>query len=142
MRPCSVTPVASREARASLYDAVLSPSFGPEELPPREQFLAWTARDELEVLLATDPETGETLGCAVVALRQCAPEVALLAWLAVRPGLRGTGTGGALLGALALAVSRPYAHARKARAQCEVRALAPFDDLPLGRLQFEGYFLD
>ena len=43
MRPCSVTPVASREARASLYDAVLSPSFGPEELPPREQFLAWTA---------------------------------------------------------------------------------------------------
>lgn len=99
MRPCSVTPVASREARASMYDAVLSPSFGPEELPPREQFLAWTARDELEVLLATDPETGDTLGCAVVALRQGAPQVALLAWLAVRPGLRGTGTGGALLDA-------------------------------------------
>lgn len=51
------------------------------------------------MLLATDRATDETLGCAVVALRQGAPEVALLAWLAVRPGLRRTGTGGALLDA-------------------------------------------
>lgn len=110
MRPCTIEPVTSREERASLYDAVLSPSFGPEELPPRDRFLAWTSGDDLEVLLATDAETGETLGCAVVALGQGTDVMALLAWLAVRPGERGSGTGGALLDAAIDAARAGGAH--------------------------------
>lgn len=50
MTPCTVERITSRDARSSLYDGVLHPSFGPEELPPRDAFLAWTEGDQLEVL--------------------------------------------------------------------------------------------
>lgn len=99
MSACTVETVTDHEQRASLYDAVLAPSFGPAELPPRDEFLDGTAGADVAVLQASDTGTGTVVGCSVVALEQGSRAVALLAWLAARPGARGSGTGGALLDA-------------------------------------------
>lgn len=97
MSACTVESVTGREQRAELYDVVLGPSFGPTELPPRDMFLDGTAGADIAVLRASGADAGEIAGCAVVALEQGSRATALLAWLAARPGARGSGTGGALL---------------------------------------------
>jgi GNAT superfamily N-acetyltransferase len=82
---------------ASVYDEILVPSFRPAELEPRENLLEALRSDESPTggLVAVDP-AGAIFGTVIGEwFADC--RVMLLSYLAVRPELRGRGTGGRLV---------------------------------------------
>ena len=74
------------------YLEVLAPSFTDDEIPPLDEFLTEVAASSL--LVATDQ--GEPTAVAVIDAEPDA-RLALLSYLAVRPGLRGTGVGSQMM---------------------------------------------
>jgi GNAT superfamily N-acetyltransferase len=81
----------------TIYAEILQPCFPPAEMSPVQSVhhlaeagggLFWAAFDEQDTVL----------GCAI-AEWDAGPRVVLLSWIAIRPGLRGGGIGGALLDA-------------------------------------------
>jgi GNAT superfamily N-acetyltransferase len=80
---------------AASYTDVMAPSFAPSELTSLASLEAGLARDDTSVVAAVD-EAGAPLAVAVGEW-SAATGVVLLAYLAVRPGLRAAGLGGPLL---------------------------------------------
>ncbi|MGP4111471.1 GNAT family N-acetyltransferase [Streptomyces sp. 4N509B] len=87
---------AGRELDA-VYRELLEPSFRADELDPLEEVREAVASGDTTGWVAVDPD-GRPLAAA---LGEWDPElrVGLLAWVAVRPGLRGHGAGGRVLDA-------------------------------------------
>jgi GNAT superfamily N-acetyltransferase len=76
-----------------LHDEILSPSF------PAEEYIAPVTIDPKDGLAVIACSAGQVVGGALGELYP-ASQALLLGYLAVRPGLRGSGVGSALLGAL------------------------------------------
>ncbi len=89
-----------------LYHGILKPSFSPEELGDLAAIRRALAAHAARVWVASD-QAGRILG---MALGEYDSElrIMLLSWLAVRPGFRGAGIGGPLLGAAMRAWQAAY----------------------------------
>ena len=85
----------SGEELETLYSEVLTPSFPADELHTLE-ILRRALDDGSGPIVIAEDEDGKMLGCAIGEWEP-EPRVVLLAYLAVRPGLRGGGIGGPLL---------------------------------------------
>lgn len=87
--------VTGLDELGSIYDDILDPSFPPDELSTREDFLAAAVegREQAWVLFDDDRTAA---GVAVVGTYGL-PHVRLLSWLAVHPSKRASGMGGRLL---------------------------------------------
>ncbi|WP_110673591.1 GNAT family N-acetyltransferase, partial [Streptomyces tateyamensis] len=79
----------------AVYRELLLPSFSLDELSTLEELSQVVAAGQTLVWVTTDAD-GRLLGTAIGEWEP-GPRVVLLAWLAVRPGLRGGGIGGPLL---------------------------------------------
>ena len=81
----------------TIYAQILEPCFPPAEMCSLQsvQYLAGAGRG---LFWAAFDEQDTALGCAIGDW-DAGPRVVLLSWLAIRPGLRGGGIGGALLDA-------------------------------------------
>jgi len=90
-----VEPVVDAEALAGLHAAILAPSFPLDELETVEGMTAGLANGTVVAVVARDEE-GTALGLATGAWSP-STRVLLLSYLAVAPGVRGGGVGGALL---------------------------------------------
>jgi GNAT superfamily N-acetyltransferase len=78
----------------ALYQQILVPSFPPAELVSLDEVQEIADREDASIWLAEDAE-GTVLGGAI-AEWDASVRVLLLSYLAVRPGVRGGGIGGAL----------------------------------------------
>jgi GNAT superfamily N-acetyltransferase len=100
-----VTRIVQVDPAHPLFDAVyadvLTPSFPPEERGGLEELRAGALAGTSSVFAALDTDEGEDERPAAAAVGDWSPEtgVALLSYLAVRSGRRGTGVGGELLAA-------------------------------------------
>jgi GNAT superfamily N-acetyltransferase len=90
----------------TVYDELLVPAFPPAELCSRDGLVGLVERGEM-AWVALDGD-GQVAGTAIFEW-DAEPRVLLLAWLAVRPGLRGSGLGGRLLDAAAEAWRKEFA---------------------------------
>jgi GNAT superfamily N-acetyltransferase len=81
----------------AVYADVLTPSFPPEERGSLDDLRAGAEGGSTDMLAVLD-DGGAAVACAIGDWSS-ATEVALLSYLAVRPGGRGSGAGGELLGA-------------------------------------------
>jgi GNAT superfamily N-acetyltransferase len=89
-----------------LFNEVLAPSFPPEELCSLEDLQTMIIEGH-PTLIALDDDD-RVIGGAVGEWEP-EPRVMLLSWLAIRPGIRGGGIGGALLSAATEAWSTDFA---------------------------------
>jgi GNAT superfamily N-acetyltransferase len=78
-----------------LYDSVFEPSFHPDELCSRDTLQSMVQRGVGDCWVSLGPG-GEVLG-GLMGEWDADPGVMLVAWIATRPGLRGSGVGGPLL---------------------------------------------
>jgi GNAT superfamily N-acetyltransferase len=81
----------------TIYQEILEPCFLPTELSSIET-VRYLAEAGCGLVWAAFDEQGNVLGCAVGEWDE-GSRIMLLAWIAIRPGLRGGGIGGALLDA-------------------------------------------
>ncbi|GAA1257605.1 hypothetical protein GCM10009665_54910 [Kitasatospora nipponensis] len=79
----------------AIYEQILLPSFPPDELDDPADLDAAVRSGLTSVWAGFDP-AGRPLGAAIGEFEPTR-RIVLLAWLAVRPGLRGAGVGGLLL---------------------------------------------
>ncbi|MCT2590943.1 GNAT family N-acetyltransferase [Streptomyces sp. N2-109] len=79
----------------AVYEEILLPSFAPDELSTLEELGEELSSGRTSVWVSVDAG-GRPVGTVIGEWDQ-AQRIVLLAWAAIRPGLRGTGIGGPLL---------------------------------------------
>lgn len=104
--PVPVVEPATPEEVAAVHSDILTPSFPPHELMTLERLVTEVEHGTTSVRVVRD-EDGELAGTAI-ATWYLEARVLLIDYLALRPGQRGGGLGGALLGSSVAAWAEQY----------------------------------
>ncbi len=104
--PVPVVEPATQSELSAVHSEILAPSFPAYELMSLERLTAEVEHGDTSVRIIRDDD-GELAGCAIGTWYEEA-SVLLLDYLALRPGARGGGLGGALLNSSVVAWSEQY----------------------------------